>query len=787
MSELSNSSSSLIKADIDTVVDLVTTKANGMSPWAAVAVPEIQTKAEIYNEDTDLFFETVQELPENMKDILECLLGRILRSDASLGPKWNEKRQASLLRILQWAFNASRPLSVNELLAALNITTDVSPLPTTARGNELTWSNFDELLSMCYPLLYVSPGTVYIMHSTFTAFVPPNKESMLSEEICAKFGGSSFQSLLAAQCLTYLSQPHFNDFVASPTDDESSQRYPFLQYAIANWVPHILKDPTFSAALKKQVLTFLTTSQAVTWLERWWTLGTNSFENLQSQLISHHDCVKDPQWVIRLLKTSVERRIDVDPESAPTRMLQVELGRIYRLHGRTEAAERTFLKLHEKQKRSLSAKDARLELIKNDLAMAYCASGKILETKRLYEEMLGSLRESDTRSLVTVSGNLASLYNRDGQFDKAKQLCSKVLDQAIVVCGSDHQSTAMAYSNFAVACLEMADFSSAKKHSAKALELFTRLLGQDSFRALLAMSNLAGAESGLGNRDRAADLSLHIWRRMKSLRGEAHPNTLTSGNSYPEILVKLNRFEEATNVLKDLLQRCEKLPSSNPLTFTIMGSLACSLENQGRYSDSLHLEKKRLADRLLILGESHPDTLLSIHNLAQTYLRIYEICDAELLSVKSFKLCLTKLGADHQRTCAVRDGLVSLCTLQNRFALAKHLAASNVIFLEAKYGEKYPACLHYRKQLAHQMLDLGRYDEAERIFRSILFVANSENVVEGNIIPATKLELSVTYQRQGMFIDAEEAALEVIEYYESRSCNTEQPDPLPITANFTLR
>ena len=766
-SELSNSKNLLIKDHANTVAELVTAKANGMFLWAAVAVPEVQAKADMHHDNSDQFLETVGELPENLETAFLHFLSRILQPDSSVGRRLNEQRQAVLLQILQWAFHASRPLSIDELQAALSIPDNAKAPAISMAHHQLSGLlNMDTLLKMCYPVLYVSSRVVHIMHSAFTAFVLPSDKSTQSTKATAKLGGVLSQSIFAARCLTYLSQACFKDFVQCEWGDASFKKYPFLKYAVSNWVPHTLKDPRLNASLKGQIASFLASAQAVAWLEQWFNLGIDSLKNVQSQLFGHQGYVADPQWLLKLLIHSREERCESAPLSAQTRTMMVQLGLLYKFHGLIGDSERIFRQLSEKQQQALPRDDPSLWNTMNNLAMTCSDAGKTTEAKQLYEELLSileSLSGDHVGDIISVSGNMASLYSRMGQFNKAEEMYLENVWRCLATYGTRHASTCLAYNNLGVARLALSKFASAKQDSSKAIELYTELQGEDSLDALLAMNTLASAESGMGNHEHAAEIAQHVWTQRRSLLGDTHPDTLVSGNNYASNLGELERFSEATTLLRGLLQHRKKLSGDlHPSTLTVMSNLAYMLEQQGHDDESLHWKKTCLANREASLGESHPDTLISMNNLATTYKTAYELGKAEELIVKSFKLHTATLSPKHNATLVSRDNLASLCALQNRYALAKHLAARSVVLTNAVFGDSHPDSLTRQISLASVASDMSQNDDAERVLKKILRVCSREAITQRGIIAATKIELSRTYREQGMYVKAKESALEVV-------------------------
>ena len=64
-----------------------------------------------------------------------------------------------------------------------------------------------------------------------------------------------------------------------------------------------------------------------------------------------------------------------------------------------------------------------------------------------------------------------------------------------------------------------------------------------------------------------------------------------------------------------------------------MGNLASIYWNQGRLKDAEVLEVMVMEKRKELLGEDHPDTLLSMGNLAMTYQKQGRLKDAEVLEL----------------------------------------------------------------------------------------------------------------------------------------------------------
>jgi pentatricopeptide repeat protein len=66
------------------------------------------------------------------------------------------------------------------------------------------------------------------------------------------------------------------------------------------------------------------------------------------------------------------------------------------------------------------------------------------------------------------------------------------------------------------------------------------------------------------------------------------------------------------------------------------------------------------------LGDDHPSTLTSMHNLASTYGNQGRWEEAEKLFVQAMETLKTKLGADHPHTLASMNNLASTYQEQGR-------------------------------------------------------------------------------------------------------------------------
>ncbi|KAL5392945.1 hypothetical protein DPSP01_000636 [Paraphaeosphaeria sporulosa] len=80
------------------------------------------------------------------------------------------------------------------------------------------------------------------------------------------------------------------------------------------------------------------------------------------------------------------------------------------------------------------------------------------------------------------------------------------------------------------------------------------------------------------------------------------------------------RYKEAEELFVQVMEMSKRvLGEEHPDTLLSMGNLASTYRNQGRWKEAEELSVQVMETRKRVLGEEHPDMLLSMGNLASTY------------------------------------------------------------------------------------------------------------------------------------------------------------------------
>jgi serine/threonine protein kinase len=157
------------------------------------------------------------------------------------------------------------------------------------------------------------------------------------------------------------------------------------------------------------------------------------------------------------------------------------------------------------------------------------------------------------------------------------------------------------------------------------------------------------------------------------------------------------------------------LGPDHPNTLMSMNNLAISYNALGRYADALKLHEETLALLKAKLGPDHPDTLTSMSNLANSYYAHGCHTDALKLNEETLALMKAKLGPDHP------DTLTSMSNLANSYAaLGQHTDAlklqdETLALRKAKLGPDHPDTLMSMQNLANNYAALGRHADALKL------------------------------------------------------------------------
>lgn len=238
---------------------------------------------------------------------------------------------------------------------------------------------------------------------------------------------------------------------------------------------------------------------------------------------------------------------------------------------------------------------------------------------------------------------------------------------------------------------------------------------------------------------------------------EAALSTITSdlehmhgADAIASAYVSAGRLNDATLLFEQILtDRVRILGNDHPDTLISRDNLAGAYEADGRFNEAITLYEQTLADSTRILGNDHPNTLASRNNLAGAYESNGRLSEAISLFEQILTDSIRILGNDHPDTLIVRNNLAY--TYQHAGCLNEAISLYEQILTDSIriLGDDHPNTLASRNNLAYANVLTDRLDDAIALYEQNL--ANRMRVmgVDHPQTLSTRNSLSHAYQVAG--------------------------------------
>jgi tetratricopeptide (TPR) repeat protein len=164
--------------------------------------------------------------------------------------------------------------------------------------------------------------------------------------------------------------------------------------------------------------------------------------------------------------------------------------------------------------------------------------------------------------------------------------------------------------------------------------------------------------------------------------------------------------EKAFKIRKNILGE------KHPDTLVSLNNLAGIYSELGRFSEALPLTEKAYSLSKEMLGEKHPDTLVHLNNLAGIYQKLGRFSEALALSEKAYSLSKEVGEKNPYTTVASLNNLGMVYQTLGRLDDALHLSEQAYLFSQEVLGEKHPDTLISLNNLAEIYSELGRFSDA---------------------------------------------------------------------------
>ena len=213
--------------------------------------------------------------------------------------------------------------------------------------------------------------------------------------------------------------------------------------------------------------------------------------------------------------------------------------------------------------------------------------------------------------------------------------------------------------------------------------------------------------------------------------------------------------------LKKAVRELDGAAIGDPLIVAAMqAKLGQSLTSLGEVPDAIVVLKKSLETRKPRLGPDHPETLASMHKLAEAYVYAEKLDLAIPLHEETLKIRKAKLGPDHPETLTSMSNLASAYNSATKLNLAVPLYEETFMLRKAKLGPDNPRTLMTMASLGRSLLKSKAFARAEPLLRECLAIRqkarpgdrqtfDTESLLGGALLGQKQYADAEPYLRQG--------------------------------------
>ncbi|KAJ7713487.1 hypothetical protein B0H16DRAFT_1702440 [Mycena metata] len=253
---------------------------------------------------------------------------------------------------------------------------------------------------------------------------------------------------------------------------------------------------------------------------------------------------------------------------------------------------------------------------------------------------------------------------------------------------------------------------------------------------------------------------------------------------YASLFREGGRYKQAAKLEEEVLEEQKQvLGDHHPDTLLTMGNLAVSYSNLGEYQKAKELAVIVLEKRKQMLRENHPDTLHTMSNLAHSHSALGELQEAKELQGIVAEKRKQVLGENHPDTLRTMGDLASSYSYLGEHQKAKEFKGIVLEKQKQVLGENHPDTLLTMSNLANSYSNLGEYQEAQKL--EVIVLEKRKQVLGENHPDTLRTmgDLASSYSYLGEHQKAKELNVMVLEKL-TQLLGENHPDTLHAMSNL---
>jgi len=246
-----------------------------------------------------------------------------------------------------------------------------------------------------------------------------------------------------------------------------------------------------------------------------------------------------------------------------------ELARVNQERGNTQMADSLLLQaidIHERSENGLVDKQA-LAAVSFYANLQWFNNGKFDVADSLLTKTLEIRYQNfyDDQGNIAVGHNdLAAMNHSRGHFEEASENYEKAIELYTRELG-EHPAAAVAMSNYSILLREVLQLDEAKEFQQRALDIHLDKQGRENIDAGLSLGNLGEIALLQGELEEGYQLSVEALEILREIYGDVHPYVSRVELALSKIKMEQGAHEEAENRMHEVVESYKKVyPSDHP-------------------------------------------------------------------------------------------------------------------------------------------------------------------------------------------------------------------------------
>ncbi len=392
------------------------------------------------------------------------------------------------------------------------------------------------------------------------------------------------------------------------------------------------------------------------------------------------------------------------------------------------------------------------------------ASGKDVTVRQVLDQATRTIgpQFADRPAVAArLHATIGRTYLGLGTYDEAESHARESLAILLRERGADHPDTCRATNALGMTLIKGGSHDEAERLLKQAIMDHERLFGRGHEVTVESIDILA-VLYGLQMR---TDEAIPLLREVLALRlvspGRERLETVSSMNTLGVACADASNFEEAERLLTEAMEIQDRVGGrDHPLALEIRSNLAWALyfvamEEQQSHPDlhrprlerSMAIGEEALAGRTRVLGEEHPETLITLANLALTYKALGMSEKAAEMQRREMDLVIRVLGEEHPDTIVSMANYAKTLREQKRYDEALALFERSVRAARNALPPDNPGMAFNLGWYGGTLLQMERYAEAEPPLVEARGIIERSLGEENPIAIAMAKDLALLYER----------------------------------------